>query len=52
LNNIVFFKKNGNKIAWIDLNTKMIEELDVKVEKYVFVGKYQKSFLPMGGMKY
>jgi F-box interacting protein len=48
LTNIVFFKKNDNKIAWIDLNTKMIEELDFKVEKYVFAGKYKKSSLPMG----
>jgi hypothetical protein len=45
------FEKNDYKLAWIDLNTKMTEELDVKLENdvsFVFVGKYKKSSLPMG----
>jgi hypothetical protein len=47
LSNIVFVKKNDGKLACIDLNTKIIEEVDVKIERYVFVGKYKKSSLPM-----
>ncbi|CAJ2634235.1 unnamed protein product [Trifolium pratense] len=50
LSNIVFFKTNDYKLACIDLNTKMIEELDFKVKQYAFVGKYKKNFLPIGGM--
>ncbi|GAU18162.1 hypothetical protein TSUD_248620 [Trifolium subterraneum] len=49
LSNIVFFAKNDDKLAWINLNTKMTEELDFKVEKFVYVGKYKKSFLPICG---
>jgi F-box interacting protein len=51
LSNTVLFEKNDYKLAWIDLNTKMTEELDVKLENdvsFVFVGKYKKSSLPMG----
>jgi molecular chaperone HtpG len=50
LSNIVFVKKNDGKLACIDLNTKIIEEVDVKVERHVFVGKYKKSSLAMEGM--
>jgi molecular chaperone HtpG len=52
LNNIVFFKKNDNKLASIDLKTKIIKELCVNVERCVFVGKYKKrkAFLPIEGM--
>jgi hypothetical protein len=45
--------KNDNKLAWIDLNTKMMEELDVKLENdvcFVYVGKYKKIFIPIEGM--
>ncbi|KAK2431548.1 hypothetical protein QL285_029763 [Trifolium repens] len=54
LNNIVFFRKNDHKLAWIDLNTKMIQELNVNVERYgCQIGKYKKSIFPiMGGMNY
>jgi hypothetical protein len=54
LNNIVFFRKNDHKLAWIDLNTKMIEELNVNVERHgCQIGKYKKSIFPiMGGMNY
>ncbi|GAU17630.1 hypothetical protein TSUD_255050 [Trifolium subterraneum] len=50
LSNTVLFKKTDGKLAWMDLNTKMMEELDVKLEYDVslaFVGKYKKSFLPI-----
>jgi hypothetical protein len=53
LSNTVLFRKNDNEVAWIDLNTKMMEELDVKLKNdvyFVYVGKYKKSSLPIGGM--
>jgi hypothetical protein len=49
LSNTVLFRKNDNEVAWIDLNTKIMEELDVKLKNdvcFVYVGKYKKSFLP------
>jgi hypothetical protein len=50
LSNRVLCKKKNKKLAWIDLNTKMIKELDVSVANCFCVGKYKKSFLPMGGL--
>ncbi|XP_058744864.1 F-box/kelch-repeat protein At3g06240-like [Vicia villosa] len=50
-NNLVFFKRIDDKLACIDLNTKMIEE-DLGVNPWHHgsqIGKYKKSSLPIGG---
>ncbi|PNX81817.1 F-box protein, partial [Trifolium pratense] len=50
--NILFFQKTDGKLAWVDLSTKMIGE-DLGVKGWLFgcnIGKYKKSFLPIGGM--
>ncbi|CAJ2634138.1 unnamed protein product [Trifolium pratense] len=50
--NILFFQKTDGKLAWVDLSTKMIGE-DLGLEGWLFgcsIGKYKKSFLPIGGM--
>ncbi|CAJ2633562.1 unnamed protein product [Trifolium pratense] len=53
LSNTVLFRKKDDKLVWIDLHTKMMEEIDVKLKNdvyFAYVGKYKKSFLPIGGM--
>ncbi|CAJ2634140.1 unnamed protein product [Trifolium pratense] len=50
--NILFFQKTDGKLAWVDLSTKMIEE-DLGVKGWLFgchIGKYKKSFRPIGGL--
>jgi hypothetical protein len=49
--NTVILHKRDQKLVWVNLRSYIINELGVKGDRFgCHIGKYKKSFLPIGGI--